>query len=282
MVWRRSDRGNWARAALWVAGCAVTAQSGAQTLAPAAGPAAGVWIWSLEPVVQSSHWDERGMDGKVLLHEQGTLAGWDLRGQYRCGGWRWGLAVRRMSGPRHYDGQTNLGVPVQTDVSVDLRHTHLSAAYWSADGWLLGLDWSHRVQGRELHSVPGVANGYTERWVSDEPGLRWGAHWVASGQWTASMAVSPWARTRMTIESGTIDTAVLHPRRQQAAQLALSWQAPNSGRWTWGLNGQLDWRRSLRSDPVAWTRLGSLRGALVQPETREVLYGLGLQLSHAW
>lgn len=96
------------------------------------------------------------------------------------------------------------------------------------------------------------------------------------------MAVSPWARTRMTVESGSMDDAVLHPRRQQVAQLALNWQAPISGRWVWGLNAQWDWRRSLRSDPVAWTRFGSLRGSLSQPETREVLYGLGLQLSHTW
>lgn len=256
------------------------AQSGAQTLPSLGDP--GLATLSLAPVVQSSHWDERGPNGGVLLQEHGTLAGWDLRGQYDRKGWRVGLASSRVSGVRHYDGQTNLGVPVQTDVSVVLQHTQLFAAYRHADGWLLGLDWARRTQRRELRSIPGVASGYTERWVSDEPSLRVGVHGVAAGQWVASMAVSPWARTHMTLESGSMDAAVLRPRRQQVAQLALSWQAPASGQWMWGLNGQLDWRRSLRSDPVAWTRLGTLRGSLTQPETREIGYGVGLGLSHVW
>ncbi len=265
---------------LWALGCVAMAQSGAQTLPILVDP--GVVTVSLAPVVQSSHWDERAPDGRVLLQEQGTLAGWDLRGQYGHKGWLWGLASRRASGVRHYDGQTNLGVPVQTDVSVALQHTQLSVAYRHVDGWLLGVDWARRTQRRELHAVPGVASGYTERWVSDEPSLRVGAHWAAAGQWVASMAVSPWARTHMTLESGAMDGAVLHPRRQQVAQLALGWQAPTSGRWVWGLTAQLDWRRTLRSDPVAWTRYGSLRGSLTQPETREVLYGLGVELIRTW
>ncbi|MDE2593142.1 MAG: hypothetical protein KGL57_02800 [Burkholderiales bacterium] len=256
------------------------AQSGAQTLPSLGDP--GLATLSLAPVVQSSHWDERGPHGGVLLQEQGTLAGWGLRGQYDRKGWRVGLSLSKVSGGRHYDGQTNLGVPVQTDVSAALLRTQLFAVYRHADGWLLGLDWAHRTQRRELRSIPGVASGYTERWVSDEPGLRVGAHWVATGQWVASMTASPWSQTHMTIASESMDEAVLRPRRQQVAQLALSWQAPASGQWVWGLNGQLDWRRTLRSDPVAWMRNGSLRGSLTQPETREVLYGLGLEFSRMW
>ncbi|MGE5450539.1 MAG: hypothetical protein ACM3VZ_01680 [Acidobacteriota bacterium] len=260
---------------LCVAVCALMGPAEAQVRSPA-------FALTLSPVAQSSGWDERDQKGRVLLHENGRLVGWRLSGLSGWRNWQLGLATQSLSGRRLYDGQTNGGLPVQTHVNVDLNEAQLTAHYLSESGWLLGLERGRRHQRRQLLSVPSVAKGYTERWTSEEWRWRAGVRWQGSGQWQASVAVTPWARTRMELDSPAADLTLLYPQKQKAAQLALAWRSPADGGWIWGWHSQLDWRRSARSDSVAWMRAGALWGALAQPETREVLYGVGMEIGRVW
>lgn len=237
----------------------------------------------VSPLVQSSSWKERGVQGNELLRERGVLFGCGGLGNLRLGTTHVTLSGQFLSGRRHYIGQDSLGAAAQTDVRVALSRYSAAWSHVWPNGMLLGLEGVRRVQRRELLDIPSGPYGYTEQWRTHELHVRLGMEEVTeAGVWSATMAWAPWARTQLQLIQQNRDDAQLSPQRQQVAQLQANWQTRSEAVWRLGVSGQVEWRRSLRSDPVGVTRYGLIKGVATQPETRELWMGLGVHLSHIW
>ena len=240
------------------------------------------WSLGLAPFIQSSKWTEYNLTGARLLTEHGTFHGLALDGAYGHGEWRIRFEGQASKGQRFYDGQDNFGVPVQTHVRVDLAQFLLGVDYRLADQFRIGVDGARRMQRRELMSLPGGPLGYAEHWSTDALALRAGYEWHAHGLWTVTASWALKAKSELVLLLANRDDAVLEPRRQKIAQVALRWDALQGPGWGLALSGQMDWRHADRSDVVPLTRFGALLGSAAQPETTEQLLGVGLLATYKW
>lgn len=240
------------------------------------------WSLGISSVVLESHWVEHGVSGNQLLQEKGVLNGLALDASGSQDRWAWHIHRQASTGQRYYVGRDSFGSPAETHVRVSLDQRTLGIDYLLVSGIRVGLDGIHRAQRRELMSLPGGPTGYTERWATDALALRLG--WVGRGCgiWYVNGSWGLWTRSTLMLTQANRDDATLIPKNQKVAHIGVRWDAWEGAGLRVGLSGQLDWRHSDRSDPVAISQFGALRGTATQPETAEQLLRFGLHLAYAW
>ncbi|HEY0823942.1 MAG TPA: hypothetical protein VGD76_09165, partial [Ramlibacter sp.] len=187
-------------------------------------PAAPDLAWGVSAGVLNRRLVERTEDGRRLVREAGPMlrAGVDTRLGLRTGG-----AVQVNAGAAggvlDYDGQNQVGVPLQTetehrDLDLALAWRPLPARSWG-EAWLV----LRALQQRRVIASTPSASGLRETSNLVSVGARWSHAFAAAGwQWQPSLELRTSVRHRLEVDFGGVyDTADIRGARRREAVLAL-------------------------------------------------------------
>lgn len=193
----------------------------------------GEWAHSVSAAVvrESQQWDEFSSNGKRLLRESGQLSGPALIIGTECDRWRLNVGLELLDGSRNYDGQTNLGTPLQTQSRISSSKGHGEVSFAVTPNWRLGARWSGVSTERDIASTP-TATGYPEyyEWRLWQAGAAWSTE-MDWGGWGAGLW---WGRTSdsaMRVQLPGRDPAWLELGTIEQSQFDLHWRYRMGGRW---------------------------------------------------
>lgn len=236
--------------------------------------AQGHWAFSLAPQVQQSQWQETATHGATLLKESGWLYGTEAALAWRDERWTLMAVGARWQGQRRYEGQTQSGQNVETDVAVRMSSWGVDARFVTEQGVLFGAACRRRRQERQIESVPGVALGYAETWITQQCLLLVGVQRGDAAGVHAALGWAPWARTQLSLTFPTYDPSSVQVPHQSVVRLEGGLRGHLANKWEWSVDVSAERRQTDRSDWVVLRRQGLARGALAQPATREHLLSL--------
>jgi hypothetical protein len=208
---------------------------------------------------------ERADNGQRLVRESGELLRLQAAGEHAfAGGGALRAAASIAAGRLDYDGQTQVGVPLQTedghrDLAFDLAWRPLAPAGWG-EAWLVLRALQQR---RQIASVA-AARGLRETSDLLLPGVRWQHRFAAAGwQWQPALEARVSVRHRLEVDSGGLfDTADIDGGRRREFVLGLE-AGPIASPWRFGL----EWTHARQSasplQPIL--RAGSVAGTVRQP-----------------
>lgn len=230
-------------------------------------------------VSQSSVWDEFAITGTHLLRETGRLSGPSAHAQWACERWSLGLGLEQVQGTRDYDGQTNVGTPLQTTSRLQQTSGYAQLAYAPAAGWRLGVRYAGTDMSRDIASTPTVS-GYPEyyEWRMLSVGGEWNAETTVGtlgvGVWVgqtmdSAMRVQLPGRDSNSLSLGTI----------QQSQLDLRWARAYGAQWSAHVALGYRWTEIGQGAPSVITNHGVPVGSAYQPRAtlREVPLSVALQ-----
>jgi hypothetical protein len=233
----------------------------------------------------NSHWQEFQPSGKALLREHGTLLQEGLGWRGSCGGWLMQLEAAKSSGQRHYEGQTNRGLAVQTVSRI--AGESMDAQLWHAvdDNWSLGARWLWRQTRRDLVST-GNALGYLETYVQPSWALGLQRSWRTSdwGSWQGRLWHGQGHHGRVKVTLPNMDPAVLPLGPSRLWGLQMKWSAcpkkPMTAGWVCDVSLDYLSEHMARGAEVPVYSQGVLKLGAHQPATHQQSMGLRLGVEY--
>jgi hypothetical protein len=143
-------------------------------------------------------------NGALFNRDAGTLDGSYLRGGYTSGSWRLGVEHRYVSGTIDYQGQNQLGLPIESQTELKYSQLGTSAIYQLRDmPFYAGITLRSRKIDRRIQATP-ITQALHETLQQTE----WGP--VAGAEWNLSEYVSFAVQMRELItERSTLDVDFL-------------------------------------------------------------------------
>ena len=237
-------------------------------------------LWGAHTGLTRSQWDETSAQGRLLVHERGTLKSAGITADGACERWQWRLALTRSTGVRAYDGVTSTNFPLQT--SSDISITDASAQVWTPAiaQWSGGLRVNYRQLDRDIAGV-GLVRGYPERFTywQASAGLR---HEVALGDGlvvTGEGWIGGGPAGTMLLRLPNADPAQLTLGASRLAEIGLQIgspaRAPGDAGWSWHARVDYQWQAMAAGPATTLFRNGVPVGGAAQPATRQQALGVG-------
>jgi len=219
--------------------------------------------------------------GSVFNRESGMLGGPSLRAAYVRGGWRIGLLQRSISGLIDYQGQTQLGLPIQSHTDLHYSQFGLMTTYQFASlPVYVGLAWRTRKVDRFIQPTV-ITQALHETLRQTEWGPVLGARWQVANKLTADVRLMTLMTTTSTLSVdflGTYDAGELSMPRNwsQEFQLSLRYQVNAS----YGFVGEFIHQQfsPAASDNALLTQNGTVVGFYNYPGSSQQLtiFGAGV------
>lgn len=212
--------------------------------------------------------------GSVFNHEYGTLTGMSLRGEYTWGGWSVGLLQRSVSGLIDYQGQTSLGLPVQSRTNLRYSQFGLSTTYeFKSLPVYVGLAWRTRKVDRFIEPTA-ISQALHETLRQNEWGPIIGARWQAGNKLTADVRLLALVTTSSSLAVdflGSYDAGELNMPRNWSQEFQLSLRYQMNA--TYGFLGCVSHQQfsPAASDYALLTQNGKVVGAYYYPGSTQSL-----------
>lgn len=233
---------------------------------------------SAEVSVERFQWSEYDSSGSRLLREHGPRVGLGLRWDNyarRLDSWRYSALARLTVGTVSYDGQTQSGVPVQTDTQYTGLRGEAMAGYQFNSGVLVqggaGLDLWRRLI-KDTGSVLGYRETYSIIYVKAGIGF---LEQVGGGRLLAVVGPKMPVYTSEYVDLRRVgyDPVTLHPGRRPSPFGQIEFIRESGEQPQWRASLYYDSYRFTPSDPATLTAGGATVGQAWQPESRTDVIG---------
>lgn len=256
--------------------------------AGAAGGAAGtpgVWRAGVAFSTAQFHYEEF-VNGATLDREYGLLPGLAAEVVYTRGRWfgRWGLHYH--GGTVNYDGQTQGGVPVDTDTGTEILDTELSGGY----RWLRLGHWSASVYGglgyrhwdRDIHSSPAAYGVFeTYQWGYGLLGMSVARRFGTRDRLILDARATRTIGARVAVDfGGVFDPVTLEPADRFAGRLSLRLVHRVTRLWSLQVGPYVEWWRLGESPGRPLVQGGSPISTVFEPRSDTRLVGFELGVLH--
>lgn len=233
---------------------------------------------SAEVSMESFQWSEYDSSGSRLLREHGPRLGFGLRWDNYArplDHWRYSALTRLTVGTVSYDGQTQSGVPVQTDTQYTGLRGEVMAGYQVGFGLLVqggaGLDlWQRLI--KDTTSAIGYRETYSIFYA--KAGIGYLGH-VGGGRLLAVVGPKMPVYTNEYVDMRHVgyDPLTLHPGRRVSPFGQIEFISESGDQPQWRASLYYDSYRFTPSDPATLTAGGATVGQAWQPESRTDVIG---------
>jgi hypothetical protein len=167
---------------------------------------------------------EYASGGTILVRENGSLSGTDVRTAVSCDRWSVGLEIISSGGDRDYVGQTSVGTPLITKSRIDDRAV-VASLYWRyAESLQFGMDMTRQHSTRKIAGTNLVA-GYPETYdrLVTQIGTKWDVP-TTFGLWTISGSAAVYGEQAMNLQLPGKDATALTFERPKQWELGIQWR----------------------------------------------------------
>lgn len=236
--------------------------------------------WQTAGITNASQWDEYNAIGRKLVHESGTLRGAQLSAAYQCNRWIYQTQLSQLSGSRLYEGQTSLGVPVNSNSNLQQTKTHFQANWLVTDDWQIGARIENNSTSRDILSAGG-ASGYPERF--DWTTLSVGAHWaidLGPGKLMLGALAGKSISSQLSVTLPGKDESKVALGSIKQFELSSGWSMPIGPSWT--LQADLGYRLTniAKSNEFVVRRSGAAVGIAHQPRLNVVDMPVAIRIGY--
>lgn len=241
---------------------------------------------SVSAIVENANYESTEYRfGSVFNRESGIISGPEFQFEYRQKAWRIGASIRDLSGLIEYDGQNQIGIPIQSQTDLEYSQHDLSAIYQFQTAVPVELGVVYRTRKIDRNIRPTfITQGLHETLRQTEWGPDLGIFWQASRRFNISANVKALITTESTLTVdflGTYDSGVLRMPNNWDHEIEVSADYlinENATIKATLIHQQFD---PTSSDSAPLTQNGAVVGSYNYPGSRQEIwfYGIGLLLS---